>query len=43
MFRPISGHPQVNSWSLKHIQDYICVHYVSPYNTNVTIKVINKF
>jgi hypothetical protein len=43
MFRPISGNPQVNYWSLKHIEENICVHYVSPYNTHNIIKVINKF
>lgn len=41
MFRPISGHPQVNNWSLKHIEEDICVHYVSPYNTDKIIKAIS--
>jgi hypothetical protein len=30
MFRPISGHPQVHNWSLKHIEEEIYISSSMP-------------
>jgi hypothetical protein len=32
MFRPISGHPQVHSWFLKHTEEEVYTYtiYISP-------------
>jgi len=44
MFRPISGHPKVHNWSLKHIEEDIHFMYVHKTQLKLLklIKVISR-
>ena len=42
MFRPISDHPEVHIWSLKHTQGKIYIMLI-PQNANKIIEIIKMF